>query len=405
MKRLAIVLVLAMAVMLAACGGGQETPTDSPAPTSAAQAPSQEQPAATTESAASTNTPAPATATSKPSPTDTPESAATDAPEADEDDDSVAQLSKLEALDSYRAQMVFHSEGLQADGTEVNDTVTIDTAYSAADDARAMTMQIESLDTDEFGTEGIEFYQIGQDMYMYGGEETGWIRVSGEQSPFADPGMGFLTESSTIFTDLEGLDRKRPDQEIAGIDSRHYTFDEKAIAEFLGLGEDEEVKAEGEVWIAKDGGFITKYILEMTVEAGGAGELDATLDSGTIQMNFELVEANEDVEIELPEEAVSGTAMAGFGGEDFPMPEGASVVASTAQFAIVQTDLTVEEAQQFYESALQELGWTKDESGSSSFGEMSSLAFTKEGATLTVLIQTDASTNLTQIMLNAEESQ
>ena len=133
--------------------------------------------------------------------------------------------------------------------------------------------------------------------------------------------------------------------------------------------------------------------------------LDPTLTNGTLRLEFELTEANEDITIELPEEAISGTNLAGFGDEPLPLPEGATVAASTAQFAIVQTDLPVEEAQQFYDDALQGMGWTKDESGSMSFGDMVSLSYTKDNAKLTVLIQADASTGATQVMINAEETQ
>ena len=399
MKRLVILLLL-MTALLAGCGG-DETPADTPAPTSAAQQTSTEPPAAAaTEGAAAapTHTPVPPTvAPAAEAPTDT--------PVVEEVETPLAQLANLEGLTSYRARTLYRSEGTREDGTPVNDGVTVDSAYDADSSTRFMSMQMDSLATEDTDAQqSLEFYQIGQDMYMYTGEEMGWIRVSNEQSPFQDPSTGFLLDSSAIFSDPKSLKRQRPDEEIAGIDSRHYTFDEDAMLNFLGAGLG-EVKAEGEVWVAKDGDFVTKYIVDVVVESGSAGLLDPTLTNGTLRLEFELTEANEDITIELPEEAISGTNLAGFDGEPLPLPEGATVTASTAQFAIVQTDLPVEEAQQFYDDALQGLGWTKDESGSMSFGEMVSLAYTKDNAKLTVLIQADASTGMTQVMINAEESQ
>lgn len=404
MKRFALLLLLITALLLAACGGGgDEAPADTTAPTAAAETTAQEQPAATSTEAAgqaATNTPVPPTATAEPA-------APADTPVVEEADAPLAQLGSLENLKSYRARTFYQSEGTRDDGTPVNDSVTVESAYVLDDgvDTRFMSMQLDSLDAEEvdaFG--GFEFYQIGQDMYMFTGEEMGWIRISNEQSPFEDPSTQFLLDSSMVFTDLDNLKRQRPDEEIAGIDSRHYTFDQTAMLDFLNAGEG-NLSADGEVWIAKDGDFVTKYVVNVTVESGGAGQLDPTLTSGTLRLEFELTEANEDITIELPEEAISGTNLAGFGDEPLPLPEGATVAAATAQFAIVQTDLTVEEAQQFFDDALQGMGWTKDESGSMSFGDMVSLSYTKDNAKLTVLIQLDATTGATQVMINAEETQ
>ncbi len=404
MKRSALLLLLVTALLLAACGGGNdEAPADTSAPTTAAETTTQEQPAATPAKAAAeaaTNTPVPPTATAEPE-------AAADTPVVEEADAPLAQLGNLENLKSYRARTVYQSEGTRDDGTPVNNSVTVESAYVLDEgvDTRYMSMQIDSLDAEEadaFG--GFEFYQIGPDMYMFTGEEMGWIRVSNEQSPFEDPSNQFMLDGSAVFSDLDNLKRQRPDEKIAGIDSRHYTFDQAAMLDFLGAGQG-NLTADGEVWIAKDGDFVTKYIVAVAVESGGAGLLDPSLANGSLRLEFELTEANEDITIELPEDAISGTNLAGFGDQPLPLPEGATVAAATAQFAIVQTELTVEEAQQFYDDALQGLGWTKDESGSMSFGDMVSLSYTKDNAKLTVLIQADASTGETQVMINAEESQ
>ena len=111
---------------------------------------------------------------------------------------------------------------------------------------------------------------------------------------------------------------------------------------------------------------------------------------------------NKDIEIELPAEAKAGTSLAGFDG-DFPTPEGATLQASSGMFVIVQTDLTVEDAAKFYDETLSKLGWTSDESSSNSFGDMSSLSFTKDGVQLSVLISKDEATGKTQIMANAQQ--
>lgn len=404
MKLFAVLLILAMTLTLAACGGDKPAPADDGA-TAAQQPAATQQPSGSSEQTAPTNTPVPPTATPKPAPPTATPAPPTDTPAAEADEDAApAALAALDALQSYRARITYQIQGTRDDGSEVNDVMTMESAYSAENDARFMTMQFEG--TDEDGNampEHLEYYQIGTDMYMYGGEEMGWMRVSNEQSPFADPSMGFLFNSETVFSNLDDLKRERPDEEIAGIDSRHYSFDETAIADFL-TDDTSEVKAEGEVWIAKDGDFVTKYILKIDVEASNADALDPTLETGTIDMAFELTEANTDIVIELPEEATGGTHLTGFEDGTLPMPDDAVVTVATNEFSIVQTDLTVEEAVAFYEAALQELGWTKDDSSSMSMGDMASLSYSKDGVKLTVLVQPDTTTGKTQVMFNAEAS-
>ena len=209
-----------------------------------------------------------------------------------------------------------------------------------------------------------------------------------------------MLESSTIFGDLKDMKRVRPDQEIAGIDSRRYQFTEKSTAGLFTAGAP-DAKAEGEVWIAKDGEFVTKYVINVEVKDGGVASLDPTLSEGTLHLTFEILEANSDLVIELPEDAVSGTSLAGFE-EGFPLPEGAAITAATGQFAMFTANMPADELQAFFEEEMAKLGWTKDDSGSMSFGEMVSLAFSKDGRRVSIMIQPDAESGATNIMVNAE---
>ena len=236
---------------------------------------------------------------------------------------------------------------------------------------------------------------------MNAGADVGWIRIQQDQSPFDDPSISLMT-GGQLFNNLEDLKRVRPDEKINGVDSRHYTFDEKVLGKLIGDATG-DVKADGDVWIAKDGGYVTKYVLTIEVKGGNAGMLDPNMAEGTFSMAWELQDVNnKDIKIELPAEAAAGTSLAGFDG-DFPTPEGSTVQASSNTFVIVQTDLAVEDAAKFYEEALTKLGWTKDDGESGAFGGMSSLSFTKDGVQLSVLINKDEASGKTQIMANAQQ--
>ncbi|HSN75532.1 MAG TPA: hypothetical protein VL334_10690 [Anaerolineae bacterium] len=385
MKRSLLISMLIALLLVAACGGGEE------APAAATQAlTQQEQPAA----AAATNTPAPPTATPVP-PAATPEPMVED----EELELSEEQLAALEALDSYRLVVNFSSKGTDADGAPIDDSAEIITEYTRDPEARRMLMTfVDNVEpSDEQDT--MESFQIGQDMYMFGGDDVGWMRISTEESPFADPDLSMIT-SGNIFSNLEEMRRVRPDEEIGGIDSRHFEFDEQVLSKVF--GEDVgDVTATGDVWIAKDGGFVTKYVLAIEVASGNGGIFDPSLASGVIEMSFELQDVNSDITIELPEEAAAGATLAGFTGA-FPVPDGSRIQAASANFTIVESDAPVAEALAFYEEALAELGWTKDEAGSMTMGDMASYTFTKDGVQLSLLVSLDSDTGKTQIMVSAQ---
>lgn len=391
MKRsLLTLLLLAMLVFVAACGGGSDEPASSattPAASSSSSGGTQaEQPAP-----AATATPVP------PTPTPVPPTAT---PEPEEEPLSAEQLAALEALDSYRLVVNFSSVGTDADSNPIDDSGEIIIEYTKEPPARRMVIGFVDNTDPAAEQESIETFQIGQDMYMYGGEETGWMRIATEESPFDDPDLAMLS-SGDIFTNLEEMKRVRPDEEINGIDSRHYTFDEKVL-ERLFLEPGGDVTATGDVWIAKDGGFVTKYVLTIQVNDGNGGMLDPNMANGTLEMSFELQDVNSDIQIELPEEATAGLSLAGFEDQEFPAPPGSTTQMAGGQMVVLQTEAPIEEVIAFYETTLADMGWTKDEQGSMSFEGMSSLSFTKDGATLSVLITSDDSTGLTQIMANTE---
>lgn len=392
MKRSLSLLILIMALFVAAaCGGGSEEPAApaTAAPTSAAQP---EAPAQQPDEPAATATPVPPTATPVP-PTATPES-------EEEATLNEEQLAALEALDSYRLVVNYISKGTDADGNPIDDSAEIITEYTKDPEARRMTMTFMDNTDPSASADSIETYQVGTDMYMYGGEDVGWLRISTEESPFDDPELAMLT-SGGIFSDLDQMKRVRPDERINGIDSRHYQYDEKVLGKIFGedLG---NTTATGDLWVAKDGGFVTKYILTIEVDGSSGGMFDPNMTTGAIEMNFELQDVNEPITIELPEEATASANLNGFDGP-FPMPEDANVQAASSTFTVMDSDTPVAEVIAFYETALADLGWTKDEQGSMTMGEdMASLAFTKDGVQLSLIISLDSSTGKTQIMASTQ---
>jgi len=311
------------------------------------------------------------------------------------------QLKDIENLDSYRAITTWSSKGKDAEGKALENSTEITIEYTKEPPAQHMAMATSSTNADQTeDVQAFDIYQIGKDMYMSSGEDGTWMRVQQDESPI-DPSFSGLS-GGQFFTNLEDLKRVRPDQNINGIDSRHYTYDERVLGMLFGSATG-DVKAEGDVWIAKDGGYVTKYVVTIEVKNGSGDILAPTMTEGSSSLAWELQEVNsKDLKIELPKEAVAGATLAGFD-EAFPTPEGSSVQASSGDFAMIQTDLTAEEVAKFYEDTLSKLGWTKDESSSSAFGGMTSLSFAKDGVQLSVMISADEDSGKTQIMASAQK--
>lgn len=405
MKRGLLLFALATLLLIAVACGGKATPE-----TSSTTAPAAVEPTKAALAAQATPVPAAATsvpATPKPAATAVP---ATPKPAASSDTGPEAdptlspdQLEAIAKLDSYRSVTRFSSEGTQTDGSVEKTSLEIASEFNRADDAGHFSMTILDQGKAEPGAtptpQTMEYYQIGKTMYTNLGGDQGWMQIGMEANPFNDPQMDFITKPGAIFSGLDTLKRERPDEKVNGIDSRRYSFDEKALGSLLGQG---EATAKGQLWVAKDGGFVTKYILDIQVRNGGASLMAPEMKEGKLRMEFELKDVNQPITIEVPKEATGGAKLAGFGDTPFPTPDGTRTMAASGNFAIFQTDMAPADVQKFYEDTLAKLGWTKDEGSSMATGDTVSLTFTKDSNKLTVLVTKDAQSGKTQIMANAE---
>jgi hypothetical protein len=390
---LSLLILAVLLLLVAACGGGDDQPAipAGEAPAVATEAVAQQPPAAP---AAAANTPIAPTASPVP-PIVT--------PEPDDEPLGDVQLAALENLDSFRLLMTYASKGIDAAGNAVDNSAEIITEYTKNPEARRTMINFidNTPDADADDMMGsMETYQIGQDMYMFIDEDMGWMRVSMDDSILEDSLMGVFS-GGDFFTNLDQMRRVRPDQRINGIDSRHYQFDERVLATIFDEDMD-DISATGDIWIAKDGDYITKYVLTMTFKDSETEPMSGELASGTVEIIFELQDVNSDIKIEIPMEATAGVSLAGFEGQSLPLPEGARVQAASANFTMIESDAPASEVVAFFEEALPGLGWIKDEQGSVSFGNMTSLTFSKGSVQLSLMINVDEETGMTQIMANAQ---
>jgi hypothetical protein len=127
---------------------------------------------------------------------------------------------------------------------------------------------------------------------------------------------------------------------VNGIETNHYTFDERALGQ-AGLNE-----SSGELWVAKEGGYLLRYHLTTEGEENYFGEGIV----GTFTWDYELSEVNQVPTIQLPENCPAGMV-------DAPMLPDAFNITNMPGLLKYETATSVAEARAFYEHELPKLGW------------------------------------------------
>lgn len=389
MKRILwMILLLVFVLALAACGGDEPEATVA-VPTAVEEAAQQEEPAVVEEAAAPEATEETAVVvepTQEPAPVEEEEIAFAD-----------LELSGLADLTSYRYDMVLSIIGTDAAGVETNQNMHMVLAVSTDPPATSMLMTADGSDEmAEMGT--MEFVQIEDTSYIVMAELGCMALPAGE-----DSGMSTeeLTENFTPEAITENLDDATfvGKETIDGIDVLHYTYDETSMKGEDAVGVE---SAEGHLYIAKDGGYLVRSIIDVvgssTFMTGLEGE---SFESATTHIEMNLTDVNEAVEI-LPPAACDGQDAAA--ASDWPMIEDASEVVSFAGVVSYSTALSGEEAIDFYNTAMSDLGYTMDESGSFISDGTGFLSYVNEsGEAVTITIAEDAESGLTAVTILSEE--
>jgi hypothetical protein len=84
-------------------------------------------------------------------------------------------------------------------------------------------------------------------------------------------------------------------EKVAGVDANHYTFTVKGLAAGTGAQVQENT---GELWVAKDGGYVLRYDVKVSMTSGPAGA--AGTEVSTMQLHVEMKSVNQKVAIDLP---------------------------------------------------------------------------------------------------------
>ena len=346
MKKLYILLLGILILSLVACGGDKEEdkPTATSAPKSTAVEPAPEP-----------------TAEPPQAPEDTPADTSVDEPAAAETEESSGlDLGTLQTnpealgggpLDSYRLRASWRVEPKEGEDASV-ESFEMEVAYTSNPRAQEISMG------DATGGFASNMIQIGDKMWIQTGEQ--WIEVSSEDTAQFDQ---MLTSFDSATAGLSGNAKLVGEEELNGVATRHYTFDESILG--LGMGAYERLK--GDVWVAVDGDYAVKYLF------------DAEDDESIVHWEWEVYDINAPFTIEPPAGAEGAR-------DDIPIMSDATDRTTFGAMVSYETPSDMATVTDFYKEQMPAQGWSFDEGSSMFMDELTMLNFVKEGERSSVML-------------------
>lgn len=358
----------AAAIPLIACGFLQNLPipgANQSAPTAtkpaAAQAPASTQAAAATKPAAAATQPAVATK---------PAAAATAAPVAGGESIDLSGIeTNLDKLKSFRVSWSMTWDGKDDSGKPQTGSLTILQESIAA--SKDQHLKMTSKSSDKPAAEALEWFQIGQSLYIYNADKTGAERcfvIAGSDGN--TPGMAlnpgeFLTSANSGRLVKQG-------EVVNGVATRQYAIDDRSVT--LGAA----ASVQGNIWLAADGGYPVKY--QATAKGASLGLFGSTSGEGTLTMSYDLTDINKVTAITPPADCPKP-------GAGLPIPPNATEKSSIGPITSFKTADSPKTVADYYRKEMATLGYKLDQD--TAMGDLVSLTFSKNGAVLNVMITKD----------------
>jgi hypothetical protein len=354
---------LTLVLLLSACGGGEATTTlvptrqagVAPTPTTGGEPPAAEPTSTSAEPTATSAEQPPAaepTATSLPEPTDetSPAGILGDLLDLGSININPEQLGD-NTLQSYRLRASWSVEP-KPGSTEVASDATMEIAHTSDPLAEQFTM----MSGDEPGFSTI---RIGDTMWFQADDQ--WIEVSSDDMASSMEDTLFSLNQATA--GLSGDAKLVGNEDVNGIATRHYSFDETIPGMNLGI----YGKIKGDVWVAEEGDYTVKYVYS------------AENDDATYRWDWELYDINAAITIEPPADAQGARS-------DIPLMPDAANRSSFGPMTTYESESDAAAVIDFYKEQMPGEGWAYNE-GESTISEMfNTLSFTKEDVTVTIMI-------------------
>ncbi len=186
-----------------------------------------------------------------------------------------------------------------------------------------------------------------------------------------------------------GTARLAGEETVSGIATNHSTFDAAS------LDLPDGTTATGEAWIAKSGGYLVKYTLDIT----GADSLFGDGGQGTRHIEYLLTEVNS-----RPEVVYSAGCQPVL--TDMPMMDGAGAITRLPGILDYSTDASIEDIHAFYVAQLTPQGW-EELTVPAEAADPAMWTFTQADTGLAAIIiaESDGDTRWVTVMLAGEKAE
>jgi hypothetical protein len=371
---MAVLVLLA----LAACGGANtaSTPATEPAaaPTQAGEQPKPTAVPPPTEEAVEPT--AAAEPTEEPEPTPAPEP--TSAPE-EEDLSLDDRAAGLDQLKSYRVSWKSLWETTKDGKTQ---QATWDWLEEFTSEPQALHYVWTSTE-DGAGKGGLEMWQIGDTTYMVSLENDGTRQCTSFSSSDPDSGLQKGSFSPSTLGSVSGA-KFVGRENVNGIATKHYKYDESATA-LTGFG-----KVSGETWVASDGGYVVKDLVNWEGGAGLFGAGTSAGESGKGTWTWELKDPNASFTITPPEGCESAAA-------GLPILPDASEKTTMGDLTIYKTASPTADVIAFYQKEMAAAGWQQAGEPATMEG-FATIEFTQDAQKASITVTSDGEGS--QVMIN-----
>ncbi|MCP4360245.1 MAG: hypothetical protein GY796_19740 [Chloroflexi bacterium] len=292
----------------------------------------------------------------------------------------VNEITQPEDVNSYRIIMDMSMTSTDEADVETSQSFQINLGFSKDPEAMSMNMSAEGVeDMEEFGEmnmaqlDGVTYMTIPGFGCITSSEDES---AFGDDDPFAD-----FTDTSAFMEDI-GEANYEGEESINGIDTLHYTFDETSLET-----PDADVEwLEGHIYVAKDGGWLVRMVME------GEGEFDeigGVPQYGNMKLQIDLLDINQPIDVSIPADCEGEAA----GETAWPMVADAANVSSFGGIVTYETEMPLEDVLAFYDNAFSAEGWTKNEDSSFEMGDTAIITYEMDGASLNLSVSKEDPNN------------
>lgn len=279
----------------------------------------------------------------------------------------------LDSLNSYRAAMTMTFDGSR-NGQSLHEELVWTEEVVRQPAALRVTYSSEA-DRGDL----LEIVSTGGRTYTLVEDECLITQVEGDPKTLIgfDPSAFFGSLSAQSDLGVETID---------GIPARHYRADTSGLGFASGF-----TNAQADMWVAEAGGYVVRYVFE---GSGSSADLFGRGDTtpGAVRIEYQVSDVNQAITIAAPESCGSLSP-------DIPLMPDAAGVSSVDDLLNYTTLSTIADVVAFYRRELPAAGWNEDTSATVLTDNFSSLTFEKDGRTAVVVAAIDASSSVTNVLI------